>query len=555
MCGCVIPESPRPAIEFAKIVAQTSARSELDALSSNQEAALESDPQATYNEPLVLPPAVDYLAPFKEWKKLGNDRYGVCVPVTWANMRRLVTSKLTGREVYPSMNQVMDFYKALNEDFIPDKGVVIQDLLNHLVNKGGPDGVRAIAFAQVDITDTLEDIRKALAIFGSVWVGMRVLPQNRDEFDCGQPWTPPPTPPTTSSPPDGHSVLVGGYLDNNNLKIVTWGETAQLTKAFAVSRMYEAWVVIWPEHLGSRRFTKGVNLNRLRSEFKALTKKDLCQFKPSLNRLHYRLPLHKQQLPTKFLNIFTVVPKAAAGSDETYSSQASLAITPISTKNADRGTLVADNGDLYLIRATDTAYDFVEVTHVFGPAYYELEYEKPIVTAFKSKISQKGFFTIDNGDLYFIKTQDTSSGFVEVYFAPNEQLFQVIHRYVTGFQASVTAARFTISGGDLYLIVKGNEHGALLEIHCARGNAGYVAESITRQTTAVPVEMVSRTLNIGFNGDLYMIRPAVAPSKKFEVCIAEAQRNYQHISRYLTDVEAHAELDATQPAAITTWIV
>ena len=531
MCGCEIPEKPRPAIQFANIVAKNSVQHGV--------------------EPLVLPPAADYLAPFKEWKKLGNDRYGDCVPVTWANMRRLVTSKLTGREVYPSMHQVMELYRTLSPNFVEDVGMTIQSLLDHLVKNGGPDGVRAIAFAQVKITENLEEIRKALAIFGSVWVGLNVNQQNRDEFNYRQSWTPAIQ---KNEPPDGHSVLVGGYLDNSNLKVVTWGETAQLTKAFAVSRMREAWVVIWPEHLGSRRFMNGVNLAQLRSEFEALTKSTLGPLKPSLNRVHYILP-PEQQSPKRFLEIRTIVPDTAASLHATYSTPSVHAITPISKKNALRGTLLVDNDDLYLIRTTETADDFVEVTRVFGPAYYDLEYEKPIVTAFKSTGGDQGVFTIDNGDLYFIKTKGTSSGFIEVYFAPHEQLFQAIQRYVTGFEESVTADRFTVSGGDLYLITKGNEHDAFLQIRCARGNANYSEESITCQTTAVPFEKASEFFNIGLNGDLYMVKSADTASKQVEVWIAKAQDNYAEVLRYTTEVEAQQELNATQATLKTTWIV
>jgi hypothetical protein len=297
-----------------------------------------------------------------------------------------------------------------------------------------------------------------------------------------------------------------------------------------------------------------VNLNRLRSEFEKLTGSSLAPLKPSLNRVHYILP-HEQQSSKKFLEIHTIAPDDAASLQATYSPLPVSAITPISKKNALRGTLLVDNGDLYLIRTIETSNDFVEVTRVGGPAYYELEYEQPIVTAFKSTLENQGVFTIDNGDLYFIKTKGTSSGFIEVYFAPNEQLFQVIQRYVTGFKDSVTADRFTISGGDLYLIIKGNEHPASLQICCARGNANYLGDSNTCQPTAVPFGMVSEALNIGSNGDLYMIKSADTASKKVEVWIAEAQNNYTHLSQYTTNVGAQQGLSATQATSTTTWIV
>lgn len=546
-CGCYIPDSPGPAIQFAHLVAETSVQPKL--------------------EPLVLPSAADYLAPFSTWKKLGNDRYANCVPVTWANMRRLVTSKLTGREVYPSMHQVMELYRTQNPNFDPKQGVAIQDLLKYLVDNGGPDGVRAIAFAEVKITENLDEIRQALAIFGSVWVGLQVKTSNRDEFDYRQPWTPPTS---SNEPPESHSVLVGGYSDNSSLKLVTWGQTVQVTKEFAANRMVEAWVVVWPEHLASRRFMKGVNLNQLRNEFEKLTNTPLKLPKPSLNHVHYILPppekpsdhvyyiLPPPEKPSKkflFLEINTIVTASADSSQATYSAPPVLAITPILNKNVSGRDLLVDNGDLYHIR-TETAEDFVEVIRVPGPAFYESEYDKPIVTAFRSKLVANGVFTIDNGDLYFIKMKNTSSGFIEVYFAPCEQHFQTIQRYVTGFEASVTADKFTISGGDLYLINKDNQQDASsLRIRCLRGNANYLGDSKTSQSVAVPFKFGSEIINIGANGDLYMIKSANTESKKVEVWIAQAENNYAHLSPYTTGVEAQQELGVTQATSQITWIV
>ena len=48
---------------------------------------------------------------------LGNDQYGDCVAVTWANLRRLVTALLTGNPVYPDLAQVEALYKTQNPEF------------------------------------------------------------------------------------------------------------------------------------------------------------------------------------------------------------------------------------------------------------------------------------------------------------------------------------------------------------------------------------------------------------------------------------------------------
>src|ERR1019366_7666850 len=101
------------------------------------------------------PAEEDYLA-----KLSGNDVAGDCNAVTWANMRRLVTAALT-TENYPSQAQVWQFYQTQNPGFDPngtsstdgpgssnDQGMDVQTGLEYLHATGGPDGVKAVAFAK-----------------------------------------------------------------------------------------------------------------------------------------------------------------------------------------------------------------------------------------------------------------------------------------------------------------------------------------------------------------------------------------------------------------------
>lgn len=535
LCGCTIPDPnfPKPAISFSNIIPEA--------------------PVQSHYDPLVPPLTVDNLAPFKTWKKLGNDRYSDCVPVTWANMRRLVTSRLTGREAYPSMSQVMELYKNFNPEIGQDDGAGIQDTLKYLVDHGGPDGVQAIAFAKVKVTQSLEDIRKALAIFGSIWIGISVYDPNRDEFDYRQPWTA-----QNEKGWEGHSALVGGYTSDGNLRIVTWGGVAQLTNECALSQIYEAWVVVWPEHLSSRRFMRGVDLTQLSREYEILTNSTPLCLRSSLNRVHYILPEDKK-FSEKFLVMHTIIPDIETVSQASFNGQPVPAITPISMQRSLTGCLLVDNDDLYHIRTKDTASDFVEVTRALGPSYYDLEYDQPMVTLFKSRPDQQGVFTIDNGDLYFVQTRKTSSGFIEVYFAPQEQLFQNIERYVTAFpvlQDSADVYKCTVRGGDLYLLeVNSGQNTSALQIRCARGNANYSKASTTSQVIKAPFNPVSETLHIASNGDLYVIQSAATTSGKIEIKIAQAQNNYASFLHFTTSIEIKQSANVAQETIETNWMV
>lgn len=229
----------------------------------------------------VIPPhpsSEDYLTRLSNWQMLGNDSAGDCVAVTWANMRRLVTAFLSVED-YPSQDEVWAIYRTQNPDFDSDGsadaggpgsqadgGMDIQTLLEYLVNTGGPDGVKAVAFAKVDHTNTAE-FEAALAIFGGVWVGVNVSSENQQEFADGQPWD------AVGAVEGGHSVLSGGYTPD--VKFITWGAETSFTPPFVQQRMEEAWVVIWPEHLGTVEFEAGVDGSALAAAYQELTGKAL----------------------------------------------------------------------------------------------------------------------------------------------------------------------------------------------------------------------------------------------------------------------------------------
>jgi len=225
----------------------------------------------------AYPPADDYLAALSGWQMLGNDQYGDCVAVTWANLRRLTTAKLS-TESYPSMSEVEAVYKTQNPDFpSQDDGMDIQTLLEHLVKTGGPDGVKAVGFAAVDHTNP-DEVKAAIAIFGAVWVGIDVLAANEAQFGDGQPWD------YVSGSEDvgGHSVLVGGYGASpsgasaqlgGDEKFITWAQETSFTDRFWSKQVSECWVVVWPEHLGSREFLDSVDLAQMAADYTDITGK------------------------------------------------------------------------------------------------------------------------------------------------------------------------------------------------------------------------------------------------------------------------------------------
>lgn len=235
----------------------------------------------------VHPVAEDYLAKLSDWQLLGNDRVGDCNAVTWANLRRLVTATLT-TESYASQEQVWQFYRTQNPGFDPggsasgngpgssaDQGMDVQTGLEYLRARGGPDGVKAVAFARVDHTNT-DEVKAALAIFGGLWLGVMVLDANEREFAAGKPWTNV----RGARVVGGHAILGGGY--DADIKFITWAKETSFTPSFwdgeagGTPLVEEAWIVIWPEHLGTRGFEVGVDQAQLAADYQALTGRPLA---------------------------------------------------------------------------------------------------------------------------------------------------------------------------------------------------------------------------------------------------------------------------------------
>lgn len=224
------------------------------------------------------PPSEDYLSRLGGWQMLGNDKYGDCVAVTWANMRRLVTAALT-TERYPTLDQVLALYKTQNPNFpSQDNGMDIQTCLEYLNHTGGPDGTKVVAFAKVNFSN-LDEVKAALAIFGCLWIGINVQKANMTEMDNGQPWDY-----VSGSPNEGgHSVIGGGYtgLATNDVRFITWAQETGFTDNFWNKQVEEAWAVIWPEHLGTTEFQQGINPIQLAADYKAITGNDLSLTPPT----------------------------------------------------------------------------------------------------------------------------------------------------------------------------------------------------------------------------------------------------------------------------------
>jgi hypothetical protein len=221
------------------------------------------------------PASADHFASVEEWILGRNDEFGTCGPTSEANSRLLTTVYLTPDKVHrPTDDNVIDLYRRSgNPLFDPDtgendNGVDLQTMLEASLS-GGIGGVKPVCFAQVDHTDR-ELILAAEAIFGSVILGV-ILDQVQQEQTNDGLWD------YRQSPMwGGHAIMSGRYSDPDGTEqdrtgVITWATVVDATDRFLDLQLEEAWVVIWPEHLGSTAFQQGVDLAILAADYKALT--------------------------------------------------------------------------------------------------------------------------------------------------------------------------------------------------------------------------------------------------------------------------------------------
>ncbi|KAK0646734.1 hypothetical protein B0T16DRAFT_458619 [Cercophora newfieldiana] len=492
---------------------------------------------------------VDNIAPLSGWDILGNNYFGTCVPATWANHRRMVTSRLSKKEVYPGVKDVFTLYKTspANKDFDPspekykksnDNGMNFQALLDYLREHGGPDGVKVVAHAKIDPGD-VQAVRQAIQILGSVWVRMECLQDINNEKirlgedDGNQVFT------NVTGPVRkvGHSVLVGGHVPR--MRCVTWGQVWEFEDACwdpKSQRVTDVWAVIWPEHLGTQSFMLGVSLDLLAKEVKRLTRENLAIPPANFSDIYF--------IKTNSTQSGKIEVHVAAAKDNyrapNTSQTGAVHATPLDPKALQGVTLDIDNGDLYLIKTTNTNSGKVEISHLPADSKYQAA-ETPRPTAFNPSDAPNGRFIVDDGNLFFIKTKNTPNNLVEVHRAARPD-YKIVETYPTTIPLSDSAnGTFAVFAGNLYFIKHKQTKDKFVEVYVYWGSDKYRQASGTYYKTAMGVaEGPNGTWDVGPNQDLYLIKQRnVNTTKKVEVHICPrgpqgAAQKYAASSHYET---------------------
>ncbi len=208
------------------------------------------------------------------------------------------------------------------------------------------------------------------------------------------------------------------------------------------------------------------------------------------------------------------------------------ATTPVTIRDAFNGTWVVDNLDLYFIKTASCASNQIEVHRLTSASKYTM-WAIQTPTAFAAAEASNGTFTIDNGDLYFIKPQNTASGMVEVHIASAGNNFRTVDFHgVSAFQpADAANGYFRIRNGDLYLIKTRDMGSGMVEVHIAARSNDYKDIEHFKLNFGLADDK-NGTWDIGANGDMVFIQQWNCASNHVEIHLAHRASGYVKIFDY-----------------------
>ena len=216
----------------------------------------------------ALPPTpavVDYASKVRAWPMYLNDQLGDCTCAGVGHCVQAWTAYAKGLVTLPD-SAVLSLYERMG--YVPgdpstDNGAVEQDVLAE-VHKNGIGGHKILAYAQVNHTNP-EEMKTALNLFGSLYLGAQMPQSAMDQTNSGQPWSVVP-----GSPIVGGHCFVAQRWDTTAapMTVVTWGQLQRVTDQWWLENGDEAWVVITQDWFSANGKTiTGVDLVQLGDEF------------------------------------------------------------------------------------------------------------------------------------------------------------------------------------------------------------------------------------------------------------------------------------------------
>jgi hypothetical protein len=187
----------------------------------------------------------------------GNDTLGDCTIAALAHAET-VYHGMVGSQRILAKTSVVKLYMHLTGGV--DSGLNELDVLNYW-RQHPVSGDKIISYVSIDPKNHTH-VQLAIQLFGGVYLGFQVQQNAVQEFDNHQPWTPGPL------TQDGHAVYAVAY-DQNQVTVLTWGNTQQATWAWWDECVDEAYAIL-PPQAQNAGFAPGFNYAQLQTDLSAV---------------------------------------------------------------------------------------------------------------------------------------------------------------------------------------------------------------------------------------------------------------------------------------------
>ena len=168
----------------------------------------------------------------------------------------------------------------------------------------------------------------------------------------------------------------------------------------------------------------------------------------------------------------------SATASSNYQSAGQHSVTYLSPGDANNGWFQMVGSDLYFIKTKNTGSGYVEVHSATASSSYQSGQHS--VTSFSPGDANNGWFQMDDvdgdgrPDLVFIKTKNTGSGHVEVHWRTAASNFQSGFDGTTYFSpGDANNGWFQMVGSDLYFIKTKNTGSGHVEVHDSTAASNY----------------------------------------------------------------------------------
>jgi hypothetical protein len=200
--------------------------------------------------------------------------------------------------------------------------------------------------------------------------------------------------------------------------------------------------------------------------------------------------------------------------------------------DADDGTWIVDRGDLYFIKTLNSGSGRIELHQTLGASFFWY-FLTPTPTAFCLYDAKTGFYEVDDGSLYFIKTKDTGMGFVEVHRVDKTDWTQFAAHNVTDVpESQAGTGTWRIHGANLWWIQPKTSEYGYVKVSRWSGTKQYKKQDTTWNTAFT--EYHNGTWRIGPSNDLHYIKHRETANQQVEVYVARWESGFQDVECYET---------------------